>query len=1496
MSLEETSRTIPAKALRNLWKNHRDDVLALFGIVVFFIVFFSWTLFPDRHVVVGDARFYNYPLRMIAWQMIRSGDLPLWTPTVFSGYPLLSMAQLGLGYPLTWGYLFLPGYLAEKLYVLAPFLLAPIFTYLYLRTISRSWLASLLGALTFGYGGMMASPLANNGLVPNAAMWLPLLLIAAERARSGAIVKAMILATFAYSMSVLTGVGQGFVYIGALAFLYALFLAISNSPPQQRRLTRWAPLLVICVAGLFSIGIAAFQILETWEAVQHSVRSTLTYELFTQGSYKLEHLWKSFHTPIFYVIDMHAYVPPLAAILAWLAFRTHFRASPSERDTRVFFWSAVAVLALVLMMGAHTRLYLIVYYIPILNLFRVPSRHTIEWTFAAGVLAAYGWDALSPLLTKWRNQVHRPSATTLYLSVGLLLVALAVGVQWWIRSQTLQKDAPGYPHSPTIYHLWKASFVLLLLAALWRAALSRSERWRPLVLGVLIFVTCFVEPSLLVHRWWAPAARSASFLTRPSEITNYLRQFPASSNRIYTRAYLMSEDGVETPRFDSPNLSGMWGLHEVGGYEPLILQRYSQALGGAWLDGVHTADRNTPDATLVSERSQVLDLLNTTFLVSYSNLATSPAEINVSQTKPSDSWKLVYQSSDAQVMQNSRALPRAWLVAEAESVSKETALRRIRGETGESFDPRRTALLEVPQNEVPQLPGGPLAPGSTVTLSGYEPNKLTIDTTASTNTLLVVSELFFPGWEVTVDGQPVRMLLTNYLLRGVPLTAGQHRVEMRYRAPRARMGALISVLSLGLFAGLALALRRWLPATQLSASDLAVEAPATAVDFASGWSRLRRWTSALPAVSREILIFGGFLAITAVMTWPWVLNFRHAITDPGDPYVIAWTLWWDYYQTFHDPLRLFHAPTFYPFQYTLAFTEHDYGIALFFFPLFALGFKPLTVHSVATFVGFAFSGYGAFRLTRTLTGSTAAGWIAGIVFAFIPYRFQLMSHLHYLFAGWLPLTLEALVLYARERSWRRAAWLGAAFLMNALTCVTWMIYALLPLAVSTLVLIARYRLLRNRVFWLRAIVTLAFSSLLLFPFLWPYYKAGKLYNFSWPPAEAERYSIGVSDLFSVTPRNQFWNGYGEGLPNISSHLFPGLLAIFLPLVAVFLVGSQGRAPSSTRSEQSDAHPPPESDNRLRWVRILDVIILLSLLIAILGIGYNKSQLGFFRGGTPDRALVILLIAIVWRLCLSYPDFLRRGPHRNLIDWLRSPRRCDGYWLGFVWLVAGFLTAVGPSFFLNRVLNDLFMPYRSLRIPGRAAMIGYVGLALLAGLGAKRLTEFFAARRRPVKSSVVYAIIIVLLGIELSAAPLAIVRGEPDPDALTIALKQTRMRGGLVELPSYGPYYPLHYAMLRATEHRHPLVNAASTFTSPFSRRIDELTTGPVIPTNLFLDFLEQVPASYVAVRHRMILPEQKKMFTDFLTEARNSGRLRLVGSYENGDELFVVTKTEPEAR
>ncbi len=122
----------------------KTEAAALAVVVIFFVLFFWPATLKGMLLVISDSLVYSYPMRVVAFDAIRHGSLPLWTPTILSGYPLLAMAQLALGYPLTWAYLVLPGYWAEQVYVLAPYLLTPMFVYAYLRQIRCSRAASLL--------------------------------------------------------------------------------------------------------------------------------------------------------------------------------------------------------------------------------------------------------------------------------------------------------------------------------------------------------------------------------------------------------------------------------------------------------------------------------------------------------------------------------------------------------------------------------------------------------------------------------------------------------------------------------------------------------------------------------------------------------------------------------------------------------------------------------------------------------------------------------------------------------------------------------------------------------------------------------------------------------------------------------------------------------------------------------------------------------------------------------------------------------------------------------------------------------------------------------------------------------------------------------------------------------------------------------------------------------------------------------------------------------
>jgi len=223
------------------------------------------------------------------------------------------------------------------------------------------------------------------------------------------------------------------------------------------------------------------------------------------------------------------------------------------------------------------------------------------------------------------------------------------------------------------------------------------------------------------------------------------------------------------------------------------------------------------------------------------------------------------------------------------------------------------------------------------------------------------------------------------------------------------------------------------------------------------------------------------------------------------------------------------------------------------------------------------------------------------------------------------------------------------------------------------------------------------------------------------------------------------------------------------------------------------------------------------------------------------------------------------------------------------------------FFFHRYLFNYVFLFKSIRVPARWGMLAYLGLALLAGLGAQRLIEALQTRVPRFRPRWVYVIICAALLFEQHAAPLRLVRGEADPDALTLYFKETPMRGGIVHLPAGGEEGSYRY-VLRQADHNRPLVTAVSGFGTPILNEIESQFRMHPIPDR-FLDVLESTPVSYLAVHRSLLRPEYRLSVESMLGREIAAGRLRYVRSFPgtgiNGNEgadLFAVVKTEPQSQ
>lgn len=163
--------------------------------------------------------------------------------------------------------------------------------------------------------------------------------------------------------------------------------------------------------------------------------------------------------------------------------------------------------------------------------------------------------------------------------------------------------------------------------------------------------------------------------------------------------------------------------------------------------------------------------------------------------------------ADYRVLENQQQLPRCWLVTEALPAYDGDQLKWIRGDfvaaDSRPFDPRRTALVEMAPAGTrswydPFLTSSEGADGAEsldgeARLLSQEADRLRIETDTSRPALLLVSEPADPGWKVTIDGQEQAWHRVDYHLRAVPVPAGRHLVEYRYRPTSLLLGAGISL-------------------------------------------------------------------------------------------------------------------------------------------------------------------------------------------------------------------------------------------------------------------------------------------------------------------------------------------------------------------------------------------------------------------------------------------------------------------------------------------------------------------------------------------------------------------------------------------------------------------------------------------------------------------------------------------------------------------------------
>ena len=180
-------------------------------------------------------------------------------------------------------------------------------------------------------------------------------------------------------------------------------------------------------------------------------------------------------------------------------------------------------------------------------------------------------------------------------------------------------------------------------------------------------------------------------------------------------------------------------------------------------------------------------------------------------------------------------------------------------------------------------------------------------------------------------------------------------------------------------------------------------------------------------------VLGLYFALTLLMTFPLVVSWRTSLpAGAGDLWQNYWNFWW-WKQCLLEGLNPLHSPMlFHPSGTELVFHTHSPFNQVFAMPVNLL-FGEAAAYNFCLLFALTLSGFGTYLLVRELTANAAAGFLAGLVFAYFPQTIeQTLEHLNLFSAQFIPLSLFYLVRWSKSLRTADAVAFGACFALNAL--------------------------------------------------------------------------------------------------------------------------------------------------------------------------------------------------------------------------------------------------------------------------------------------------------------------------------------------------------------------------------------------------------------------------------------------------------------------------------
>ena len=530
----------------------------------------------------------------------------------------------------------------------------------------------------------------------------------------------------------------------------------------------------------------------------------------------------------------------------------------------IFFWAALALISLLLAWGHHAPFYALIYKLPFFNIIRNPIKFMHPCGVAVVVLFAYGLQGMARAYVenRWREEdvgeqfklwLRTLKGWEMKWAAGMLGM-LAAGIFCFLIFWAVLGDLERHLVSDRGFtaelsgqiasgSLMGAGLAVVFLAAalgMLTVLISGVVRARLSVLlwlglGVVLVVDLAVGsvPHLVYYNYQQKYASN--------EVVDILKKRPFEQRVRYGGELVGEElrllDGMQSQLAQqyagSTNAVKRQEMtrqsKEITGRQKMI-QYFNKVFQTDWKQAlfpfyrIHSADiiqDPRPDSKNTDFRRalnplRLWALTSTKYLLGNSFVMAKDMDVLLGTTnqftvrerfdlvpiigRTNGYTALVSEQGRMALLEFDGALPRAGVFANWRSgLSDDAVLAELpRAE----WDPHREVLIseKIPAPESTDA-------NATVVVArylSYDPKRIVIETDAETSTVLLLNDKYHLAWKVTVDGQSAELLRANYLMRGVHLPSGKHKVEFRFEPEQGSIKVSFAGFGLGALAFLGL--------------------------------------------------------------------------------------------------------------------------------------------------------------------------------------------------------------------------------------------------------------------------------------------------------------------------------------------------------------------------------------------------------------------------------------------------------------------------------------------------------------------------------------------------------------------------------------------------------------------------------------------------------------------------------------------------------------------